>query len=142
MAYTERYICNYTWTKEHTDKNGKVTWRENCKCDVKAKDAHEDLDIDTIVAKCDEIAEQANELSLIDERIQVYTDGITKKDLCVDGMGVENIAGMCHEQVGENIKAISDDISSVKDRAIEAFNQLQEKYNKLAKVECKQKHDK
>lgn len=142
MGYTERFICDYTWTTEIKDTNGNVTGTKEVTCDVEAKDAHNDLDIDAIVAKCEQISEQASELSRIDEIIKVYTESITEKDLCVDGMGVGKISGLCHEQVAENIEAIINDIDSVKERAVETFNQLQNKYNKIAKTQCAQKHDK
>ena len=132
----ERYICNAEWDT-YDEKTKRTTHH---KCTNKAKDAREDLDIDTIMAACDEIHGQAGELAAIDQMVAVYTSGITKEDLSVNGTGVENLSSLCHGEAAKQQQAIQGHVTGVKGNAISAFNALQTSYNTKAKAECSQIH--
>lgn len=138
MAYTKRYICTAEW--DTTDEKTKRVTHH--KCTNQANDAHQDLDIDTIVSACESIAECATNLKSIDKMVEIYTSNITKTVLSVNGTGVEVLAAGCHGKAAEQIEAIREHVNQVKENAISTFNNLQDQYNDTAKINCEQIHGK
>lgn len=122
------------WKCEHISVNEKT--KVQTKCNNVAKDAHNDLDIDTIIAGCDSVVSQVGQLNSLIKTLDYYSSSITKESLSVDGSGVEYIASQCLENITTQTQAIIDHANGVKGSAIDAFESLQKQYNELAQIAC------
>ena len=132
MAYVKRFVCDYTETRQD-EKGRSYKWS----CNSEAKDAHDDIAVEEIVAGCQALAEYAGGLKDIGTSIQNYGDLITKDDLSVDGTGVDglvtNFSGAANLIIGTNIV---EHVQGVEANAITVFNELQTTYNDIAKSKC------
>lgn len=126
MACTERYKCSHYWVTDEGDKEKKHSK------EIVADDAHNDIDIEAIVAACDKIIEKAQELTAVDGMVKLYTSNITKEALCVNDTTVEGMSNECHEHVKTQIENIVSGVEKLKQDAITAFNTLQDTYNDIA----------
>ncbi len=131
MMYVEPFICTFEETR--TDEKGKSY---TFKCNSKAKNAREDIEIDTIVSGCDNVSEIANTLTPIINDIDFTAGSISKDDLSIHGQGVDNLSTNCLADLAEQKVQISEHISGVKERAISVFNERQTYYNDVAKQKC------
>lgn len=142
MGYTERYVCNYSWNVQKTDTLGN-TYTETKTCGVQAIDAHTVIEVEDIVDACSRILEQITEVNRVNQILCDYANSsITKSDLCIDGVGIENILAESNGDVLVKVQSIVSSVNSIKNGAIEKFNMLQEKYNNIAKEQCASRHDK
>ena len=135
----ERFICNVTYEKTHHEKNGS-SWTEKVKCNSKADDAHGDIAVEDIISACDTIAEEVAPLRRLNNNLETFAnDYISKKDLCIEGTGIENILTDCTSECTEKAQSIIDTTDAIKAEAEQVFNDLQTKYNNIAKAKCE--HD-
>lgn len=142
MGYTERYVCNYSWTVQKTDSLGNA-YTETKTCGVEAIDAHTVIEVEAIVDTCSKILEQISDVSKVNQILYDCTNSsITKSELCVDGVSIENILAESNSDALVNVKSIVNSVNNIKNGAIEKFNMLQEKYNNIAKEQCASRHDK
>lgn len=130
--YVEPFVCNFK--EERTDEKGnKYTF----KCGSKAKDAHEDIAVEEIVAGCEALSEYASSLQEIGENITNYGELISKEDLSVDGTGVDGLVLECQASINTIVSTnIIEHVNGVKANAISVFNNLQTTYNDIAKSQC------
>lgn len=142
MGYTERYVCNYSWTVQKTDGLGN-TYTETKTCDVEAIDAHTIIEVEAIVDTCSRILEQITDVNKVNQILyDCANSSITKNELCIDGVGIENILAESNSDVLVKVQSIANSVDNIKNGAIEKFNMLQEKYNNIAKEQCASRHDK
>lgn len=128
--------CEATW--KEVDENGKEI---EVTCGVQAMDAHNDIKIEDIIAACQEINDKATEIRKINNLVRMCAEKITKKELCINDTGIENLRELCCGTSEEQILSIIADIEAVEKRAIDVFNERQRFYNDKAKLECESRHE-
>lgn len=136
------YKCSATYkVPDSYNKDGTVSSYKDVQCTVTAEDAHKDIEVEKIMGYCDSIAEEAEPLQKLNSNlIGVANNYISTTSLCVEGTGIENILDDCNAECVEKYQAIKDITSEVKEEAEKVFDQLQTKYNDLAKAECSRIH--
>lgn len=125
------FVCDVEW--DTTDEKGKTTHH---KCGSKAEDAHTYIEVEKIIAGCEQVIQQAEGLKPISDTIEYCGDTITKDALSVNGTGVEKLMTSCLENVNDQIMAIISHANNVKSRAEAVFNELQNRLNIEAKTKC------
>lgn len=141
MALVELYECHATYEVPNGKNADGSTAYKTVNCTVKAEDAHKDIEVEQIMGYCDSIAEEAEPLQKLNSNLTgVANSYISTTSLCVEGTGIENILDDCNAECVEKYQAIKDITSEVKEEAEKVFNQLQTKYNDLAKAECSRIH--
>lgn len=132
----ERFICDVTYEVTHKGENGS-SWTEHVKCTSKAKDAHDDIEVEKIIGCCNSIAEEVTPLKRLNTNLISFSnDYISKSDLCIEGTGIENIRDDCDSECTVKAQSITDTTDAIKEEAQQVFDDLQTKYNSIAKAKC------
>ena len=133
VSLVERFICNHEYTTYDEEKNV-----YKYKCNVQAKDAHDIIEIEEIIAACDNIEKRTENLDIIRKNILQYSEMITIDYLSIEGQGVDQLAKEISKITKDIIETkIVEHIQDVKKNAIDTYNKLQTEYNDIAMMECK-----
>lgn len=129
MDLTPIEVCDkdvpvYEWV------NGEKKQTGTKKCGTKAKDAKDDIDIDAIITKCDEIKGYAETVESIGSQVNICAELITTDKLSINGTGVEGLVTDYNETSTKQAQNIRDLADQTKEDAIAAFNAKQATYNK------------
>lgn len=100
---------------------------------VSAKNAREDLDIDTILAGCSQVEEQVANLDYSIRNMNMVKNNFTDDSISIDGTNVISTNIDDYSTALENTKnSILNSVQEIRVYAVNRFNAMQDVYNNLA----------
>jgi len=99
-----------------------------------AKSASNDIDIDAILAACDEIDSSISELGTIAGNVSSTSSYFGVDSLSVDGATMLDSVDTCSQSINTSQSDVLNMTSSIRQAAVERYNQIQQQYNDSAKA--------
>lgn len=102
---------------------------------VTAVSASTKIDLDTIVMNCIAVEEEASKINSINSSINSTGGSLTADVLSVGGATVLNLLNECCSSINSVQSDIISETESIREKAIEAYNKIQEQFNDEAEAE-------
>ena len=105
---------------------------------VSAEDASKDLDVQAVISACSEIDEQSFDIVSRANEFQSNGSGLTEEVLSVEGKTFLKTIEECSNKMKNAKEYVNNTTSKIIEETVNAYNRLQEDYNRIAEYNDKQ----
>ena len=102
---------------------------------VSAESACKYIDIDTILAGCSKLENEASSYNNINNKLNSLGTSVGKNALEVDGKTISDVVDKYSNVLVDTSKGLNEFVSSVRDAAENAYNEIQNQLNENARYE-------